>query len=276
MSKKSYQKYTGTGNNFLMVDNLDDKIKDYFKVTKKLISEKDNKDFDGVIFIEESSMADFKMNYFNKDGSGNTLCGNGLRATIRYLLDNKLFSNKEIKLEAVSKVFDCIVKKDDSISVKFPPPEKIKIKFKLKIKFVDSWQLLTVSYVNVGSPHVIVFIDDIEQPRTKKIDDIKIIEWGREIRMHHDLLPEGANVNFVEIVSRRGTLKIRSYERGVEGETLSCGTGALAAGIAAYALRGVKKPVTLQTRAGENLIVNFDVDDFKITDLFLTGTARRL
>ena len=272
-----YQKYSACGNSFLMVDNLNSKIKDYSNVTKELIGKKDNSSFDGVIFVEESSVADFKMNYFNKDGSGNALCGNGLRATVRYLIDNKIYKAKNLKLEAVNKTFECKINDDKTISVIFPPPDKIKMKFKLKVNFNNIWQLITVSYINVGSPHIVLFLDDIEKPRLKNIEDINMIEWGRTIRMHKDLLPEGANVNFIEVVSsRQGILKIRSYERGVEGETLSCGTGALSAGIVAHALRGIRKPVKFQTRSGEELTVNFEIEDFKVKNLSLTGFALRI
>ena len=151
------------------------------------------------------------------------------------------------------------------------------MKFKLKVHFNNMWQLITVSYINLGSPHIVVFTDDIEKPRVKSVEDINITEWGREIRMHRDLLPEGANVNFVEVISSRlGILKISSYERGVEGETLSCGTGAISAGVVAHAVRGIRKPLTLKTRSGEDLIVNFDIDDFKVKNLSLTGLATKI
>jgi len=271
------QKYTGSGNDFLMLNNLDNSLNDLEGITKKLISQNDNSCFDGVIFLEDSNIADFRMNYFNKDGTGNTLCGNGLRATVRYILDNNISSKNQITLEAVNKIFNIKIQDDDLISVNFPPPSKIKLKFRLKVHFVEWWQLLTVSYLDVGSPHVVVFIDDIENPVLKSIEEVDIVEWGRNIRMHKDLMPEGANVNFVEIVNAsEGELKIRSYERGVEGETLACGTGALSAAISANMLKNVSKPIKLFTKSGENLIVNFEISDNSIKNLHLTGSAKRI
>ncbi len=271
------QKYTGAGNDFLIINNLENSINDYENITKEFISLNGNSGFDGVIFVEQSDIADFRMNYYNKDGTGNALCGNGLRATIKYLQDNKFSSGSHINLEAVNKIYQCRVLGDDMISVSFPKPSKVKLKFKLKVHFAEWWQLLTVSYLDVGSPHIVVFIDDIENPRLKNIEEVDIMEWGRNIRMHKDLMPEGANVNFIEIVNTsQGELKIRSYERGVEGETLACGTGALSSAIAANVLKNVSKPIKLLTKSGEKLIVNFELSDNSIRDLYLTGSAIRL
>jgi diaminopimelate epimerase len=271
------QKYTGAGNNFLMINNLENSVSDLTKITKEIIAQDGNSGYDGVIFIEQSDIADFRMNYYNKDGSGNTLCGNGLRATFKYLLDNRITNKNQINLEAVNRIYQCNVQENEMISVKFPEPSKIKLKFKLKVHFAEWWQLLTVSYLNLGSPHIVVFIDDIENPVLKNIDEVDIIEWGRNIRMHKDLSPEGANVNFIEIIDfATGELKIRSYERGVEGETLACGTGALSSAIAAYFLKQVSKPVKLLTKSGEYLIVNFDYTDDSIRNLYLTGSANRI
>jgi diaminopimelate epimerase len=277
MSDIDIQKYTGAGNDFLMLNNLDNSLTDYQIITKSLISLDGNTNLDGVIFVEKSQSADFKMNYYNKDGTGNALCGNGLRATIRYLCDNNFSVKNTISLEAVNKIFTCRLQNDGLISVNFPPPDKIKFKFKLKVHFIEWWEMLSVSYLDVGSPHIIVFIEDIEKPKIKSIDEVNIIEWGRNIRMHKDLMPEGANVNFIEVVSSdEGILKIRSYERGVEGETLACGTGALSAAIAAHVIKNVKKPVKLLTKSGEYLTVNFNISDNLIKDLYLTGTAKRI
>ena len=271
------QKYTGAGNDFLIINNLENFIHNFENITKEFISLNGNSGFDGVIFVELSDIADFKMNYYNKDGTGNALCGNGLRATIKYLLDNKLSSESLINLEAVNKIYQCKVLEDGTISVSFPKPAKVKLKFKLKVHFAEWWQLLTVSYFDVGSPHIVVFIEDIENPKLKHIEEVDIIKWGRNIRMHKDLMPDGANVNFIEILDpSAGELKIRSYERGVEGETLACGTGALSAAIASNVLKNVTKPVKLLTKSGEKLIVNFELSDNSIKALSLTGSAKRI
>lgn len=268
------QKYSGAGNKFIMLNNLDNSYTEFEKTVTDLTSQKDNSETDGVIFVEKSDKADFKMNYYNKDGTGNALCGNGLRCTFRYIFDNGISKNTNLKIEAVSEIYDCKLNDDGLISVTFPPPVKVKTNFKLKVHFQEWWEMLNCSYVDCGSPHIVVFIDEIEKPKVESLDEVKITEWGRNIRMHKDLMPEGANVNFVKVVDKeKGKLEIRSYERGVEGETLACGTGAISSALIFYILRNPVKPIKLLTKSGEYLIVDFNIDDKKLMSVVLTGQA---
>ena len=268
------QKYSGAGNKFFMINDLEGIQKDHKDLVIKLSSE--DPEMDGVIFIERSSAADYKMNYFNKDGTGDALCGNGLRCTVKYITDNNISEKKDMKVEAVSEIYGCQILESGLISVSFPPPVKIKTNFKLKVHFQEWWELLNCSYVDCGSPHIVVFIDEIEKPIVKDLEEIKINEWGRNIRMHKDLMPEGANVNFVKVVSKeKGELEIRSYERGVEGETLACGTGAISSAVIFYILRNNVKPVRLMTRSGEYLLVDLIIKEKKLAGLKLTGNALR-
>jgi diaminopimelate epimerase len=272
-----YQKYSGAGNTFLIVNNLESDINVNGKLVTDLISIPGNENFDGVIFIEPSSIADYKMNYYNKDGTGDALCGNGLRCTARFIRDEKISYNDIVLIEAVDKIYDCRFIDDDEISVGFPPPNKVKFNFKIKVHFEEWWQLINASYVDVGSPHVIVFIDDIEKPKIYSLSEIPIDDWGRNLRMHKDFMPEGANAHFVKVVdAEKGMLEIRSFERGVEGETLACGTGSLSSAITSYAVKGVKLPIRLLTKSGETLTVDFKIEENKIRALRLKGGAVKL
>ena len=274
---KTIQKYSGAGNKFVILNNLDNSITDHTEIVLELMSEAGNEEMDGVIFLERSSIGDFHMNYFNRDGSGNALCGNGLRCTVRYINDNNFSDKKNLILEAVSNTYECNVLDNGEISVAFPPPEKIRTQFQLKVHFVEWWQSLNVSYVDVGSPHIVVFIDEIEKPEVKSLDEVEIMEWGRNIRMHKDLMPEGANVNFVNVVSKEnGEIEIRSYERGVERETLACGTGAISSAIISNLTRGVEQPVKVLTKSGNYLTVGFEVADNEVKNLTLAGPAVRI
>jgi diaminopimelate epimerase len=274
---KNIQKYSGAGNKFIILNNLEDVFSDRRSKVLELMSDDENEEMDGVIFVEKSSVCDFQMNYFNRDGSGNALCANGLRCTARYLSDNKISDSKDLILETVLNTYQCKILDEGQISVEFPPPGRVKKRFKLKVHFVEWWQLLTVSYVDVGSPHIVVFIDDIEKPLVKSLDEVKIAEWGRNIRMHKDLMPEGANVNFVNIVSKeKSEIEIRSYERGVERETLSCGTGAISSAIVSVALKDIKQPVKVLTKSGSYLLIDFELVDKRIQDLTLSGPAENI
>ncbi len=269
------QKYSGAGNKFIILNNLDAEVKAYKDLVINL--SENNNEIDGVIFLEKSETADFRMNYFNKDGTGDALCGNGLRCTMKFINENVISDCNVLNLEAVSKIYECRNSDDGQISVTFPPPEKIKTNFKLKVHFQEWWELLTCSYVDCGSPHIVVFIDEIEKPPVKNLDEVKIFEWGRNIRMHKDLMPEGANVNFVNVISgENGILGIRSYERGVEGETLACGTGAISSALIYYILRKQIRPIRILTRSGEYLTVDFDIEDKKLMRVSLTGNAERI
>lgn len=267
------QQYSGAGNSFVITDNRNSGTDDYEQKVEFLME--NHPGMDGVIFLENSDTADFKMNYFNRDGTGNTLCGNGLRCTVQYISDNKFSDKKEFRIEAVSEIYECRIISENIISVKFPPPLDIKTNFRLKVHFQEWWELLKCSYVNVGSPHIVVFKDDIEKPKVNSIDEINVSEWGRNIRMHIDLMPEGANVNFIEVLDK-GELKIRSFERGVEGETLACGTGSISSALIYYITREQFKPVKLLTRSGEFLTVDFEIKDKKIIYITLTGIAEKI
>ncbi|MFC2092442.1 diaminopimelate epimerase [Bacteroidota bacterium] len=270
-------KYSGAGNKFIILNNLNESYTDRSSKVLELMSEDGNNKMDGVIFLEKSSICDFHMNYFNRDGSGNALCANGLRCTARYIRDNDLSDSDNLIIEAVSNKYECKILDERQIAVAFPPPLRVKTQFKLKVHFVEWWQLLTMSYVDVGSPHIVVFIDDIEKPKVERLDDIKIEEWGQNIRMHKDLIPEGANVNFVDVISKeKSEIEIRSYERGVERETLACGTGAISSAIISVALRGLKTPIDVLTKSGSCLTIAFDVVDNKVQNMTLAGPAERV
>lgn len=271
------QKYSGAGNKFIIIDNLKNEITDREKKTIELCSSEENSETDGVIYVENSDVSDYKMNYYNRDGTGNALCGNGLRCTVKFIEDNRISDKTDLKIEAVSDIYECKNLNGGMISVAFPPPGKIKTNFKLKVHFQEWWEMLNCSYVDCGSPHIVVFTDEIEKPVITSLEEVNITEWGRNIRMHKDLMPEGANVNFVREISKdESEIEIRSYERGVEGETLACGTGALSSALIYFILRNQKDEVKVLTRSGEYLYVKFDIEKRKLKKIFLTGNAVRI
>lgn len=279
MDSRIIMKYTGAGNNFIMVNNLDLKINNYENIVKDLCSRKENSEIDGVIFVETTMKADLKMNYFNRDGSSGSLCGNGLRCTVRYSLDEKLTKKEKLTVEAVDKIYKCEVVDEKNIRVEMPDTAAINPSFKLKVNFGEWWEELECAYVDCGSPHAVVFIDDIKKPLVNNLDEVNIDEWGRNIRMHRDLMPEGANVNFVKIAGAhkdKNEIHTRTFERGVERETLSSGTGSISSAIIAYIKRNVNTPIKVLPKYGEYIIINFTDDEGKIKNLTITGGANRI
>lgn len=278
MDSKIIMKYTGAGNNFIMITNLDLKINNYENIVVDLCSKDENADIDGVIFVETTIKADLKMNYFNRDGSNGSLCGNGLRCTVRYSLDEKLINkiNKnKLTVEAVDKIYKCEVIDEKNIRVEMPDPAVINPSIKLKVNFGEWWEELECAYVDCGSPHVVVFIDDIKRPVTNNLDEVNINEWGRNLRMHRDLMPEGANVNFVKVIGEN-EIHTRTFERGVERETQSSGTGSISSAIISYIKREVNTPVKVLPKYGEYITIDFTDDNGKIKNLTITSGANRI
>jgi diaminopimelate epimerase len=272
---KLYQKYSGAGNKFIIFDNLESSIADHSSTVIDLFKDGANEEVDGVIFVEQSPIGDFSMNYFNRDGTADSLCGNGLRCMTRFISDNQLSDKKLLHIASIGNVYISGILDDGRITVSFPPPHIIRAEMKLKVNFSGWWEDLPCSYVDVGSPHIVIFIEDIADG-TLAMDDINVEEWGRNIRMHKDLLPAGANVNFVSVTdSSKSFLTLRTYERGVERETLACGTGALSAGMISFIKKSISPPVNILTRSGEYLSVGFNTEGNDFKDLTLTGGAVR-
>lgn len=143
-----------------------------------------------------------------------------------------------------------------------PDPAAINPSFKLKVNFGEWWEELECAYVDCGSPHIVVLLDDIQKPVVNNLGEVNIEEWGRNIRMHRDLMPEGANVNFVKVVSE-DEIHTRTFERGVERETLSSGTGSISSAIISYIKRNVIAPVKVLPKYGEYITIDFTEEDGK-------------
>ncbi len=278
MDSRIIMKYTGAGNNFIMINNLDLKIGNNKNIVVDLCSKEENQDVDGVIFVETTMKADLKMNYFNRDGSTGSLCGNGLRCTVKYSLDNNLvnkINKNKLTVEAIDKIYKCEVIDEKNIRVEMPDPAVINPSFKLKVNFGEWWEELECAYVDCGSPHIVVFIDDIKKPIVKDLTEVNVNEWGINLRMHRELMPEGANVNFVKVVGEN-EIHTRTFERGVERETLSSGTGSISSAIISYIKREMNTPVKVLPKYGEYIVIDFDDDNGKIKNLTITGPANRI
>lgn len=269
-----YQKYSGAGNKFLIADAVNNDFEYDSHTVRELINSDGNHVFDGVIFVGKSGRGDFKMNYYNKDGTDNALCGNGLRCTAQFIKDNDLASENNLTLEAVDSLYNCTFNSDGTIKVSFPPPNYINPNISLKVHFASWWEDLKCAYVNVGSPHIVVFIEDILKPKVSSLEEVDVLKWGKNIRMHKELMPEGANVNFVH--TKQKEIEIRSFERGVEGETLACGTGAVASAIISFINKGLNPPVKVLTRSGDYLVVDFEEKNGEFVSLSLSGPATKL
>lgn len=246
-----FYKYQGTGNDFVMIDNRTNFFpKDNIKLIEQLCNRRFGIGADGLILLENDSETDFKMVYYNSDGNQSSMCGNGGRCLVAFAKKLNVIENQTVFI-ATDGLHHATISEDGIVS--------------LQMKSVDAVKK-TPEYVflDTGSPHHIQMVEELEH------FDVK--NSGAKIRYSDLYGNAGSNVNFVKQVSEN-TFAIRTYERGVEDETLSCGTGATAAAIAMYSI-GKTNLNTVQINVqGGKLEISFDKTHEKFTNVFLKGPA---
>jgi diaminopimelate epimerase len=217
---------------------------------------------DGVILIEHDSqgVCDFAWRFFNADGSEAEMCGNGGRCAARFAHARGI-AKKEMTFRTLAGVIRAEITGERIVKLQLTPPHGYEPKVELNI----DGRPLCVKFLDTGVPHAILEVEDVEQ-----VDPAVL---GPEIRYHKEFAPKGANANFVH-VSGPDSLFIRTYERGVEGETLACGTGCVAAAITMALAGRVKPPVTLTTRSREKLTVHFKPGDAVPEEVYFEGAVK--
>lgn len=245
----AFNKYQGAGNDFIIIDNLRRKSDPFNNVfISRLCDRRFGIGADGLILINHSDDHDFEMQYFNSDGFEGSMCGNGGRCAADFAIRKGIAGNK-LSFKAVDGIHDAFAEGG---------------MIKLKMNDINETRLIRENYfIDTGSPHYVIF--------TSGLANYDVYNKGKRVRNSEDFTPDGTNVNFVE--PRPDGIFVRTFERGVENETLSCGTGVTASAIAAV-LSGHfdSSPVKVFTRGG-NLEVSFTVTDRKISDIWLSGPA---
>ncbi len=264
-----FTKMQGSGNDFIIVDNRSGIIKDRENFSKRVCSRKKGIGADGLLLLEESDKATFKMRIFNPDGTEAEMCGNGGRCIARFAYLKKIVGEK-CSFETLSgPIIAYVNEAQTKIRMKNPCHLHLNLKLALEGNSYEG------HYLDTGVPHLILFAPKVEKAPLEKL--------GPKIRYHRYFQPQGTNVDFVEVEG--DTLKVRTYERGVEKETLSCGTGAVASAIIANIIRGLGSPLKIKTKGG-NLKVYFqrrNKTNFtplenpslpEFTEVFLEGEAK--
>ncbi len=256
-----FYKMSGSGNDFIIIDNRNRVVDegDLQGFIAKVCRRKMSVGADGLILVEESENVDFKWRFFNADGSSAEMCGNGARCVARFAYLNGI-SGAEVSFETEAGIVSAQVK-NDRVKIKMPDPIDLKTDYNLEL----GNGAMQVCSVNTGVPHVVITVGDI--------DDVEVVKIGREIRFHDRYAPAGTNVNFL-CSQNDNTILIRTYERGVEDETLACGTGSIAAAIVMHYKSKGKSPVKVITRGGGCLYIYFEEDNGKFYNVFLEGDAR--
>jgi diaminopimelate epimerase len=241
-------KYQGTGNDFVMVDNRKGGFDDSVEHVEFLCHRRFGIGADGLILIENSDGFDFRMRYFNADGNEGSMCGNGGRCAVKFASDLGIF-------------------KDQTTFIAVDGPHKASLSGgevslgMIDVEAIDDEE--NGYFLNTGSPHLVIFIEDV--------DKLDVKTAGSEIRYSpYWVARGGVNVNFVEIIDQEN-IKVRTYERGVEDETYSCGTGVTAAAITSSIKKGLQKDLQIQTLGG-HLRVTFEGYN-KFSSVMLKGPA---
>jgi len=258
----SFTKVVASGNDFIIVDNRENKlarkISGLASFARVVTKRKFSVGADGLLVLEDSKKADFRMRIFNPDGTEVSMCGNGLKCAALYAAKNK-WSASSMKIETLAGTLEAEVKAD-SVKIKMTPPADIKLNQNIGAEKA----IVNTHSVNTGVPHVVHFVEDIESYPVKSM--------GAKIRYHKLFEPEGTNANFVKVTDK-STILVRTYERGVEDETLACGTGVVASAIISNLVSGTEGPVNAITRGKDVLKVYFSKEMNHFRDVYLEGKA---
>lgn len=264
-----FTKMTGSGNDFILIDNRALRIdkEQGRELARMACRRKVSVGADGLILIEDDTEADFRWVFFNADGSEAEMCGNGARCAARFAYLNGIVNGTRMSFRTLAGIIEAEMI-EDCVKVRMTQPHGMETDFCLKLE-KDSPCL---HFINTGVPHVVWFVENRE-----KLDSIDVFDLGRLLRFHPRFQPAGTNANFAFI---RGphNISIRTYERGVESETLACGTGSIAAALLAAARGLAAPPVEVLTRSGETLVIHFEKisQEGKIdfSGVYLEGGAR--
>jgi diaminopimelate epimerase len=252
-------KLSASANDFIVLDNRNGIFsRAAGEMARRLCSRRYSVGADGLILIENSIKASFRVRFFNPDGKEFNTCGNGGRCAARFAF-HSVITGKKMKIETNIGVIEAEVL-TKTVKLQFVEPSKMKLN--LSIPFRN--KVISGHFVRLGDPHYVVY--------TTNLRDHPIVGLAREIRYHESFAPEGTNVHFIEPVSRQ-QLRIRSYERGIEDETLACGSGCVSAALTTFCSSQTMPPVTFEPQSGIPLTVHFRTDN-GFQDIFLEGDAR--
>lgn len=281
MLKREFTKYSGAGNDFVVLDAWHEPIGLNDAQIEELVRKacargSGGVGSDGLILIDRSNSAPFLMRFYNPDGSYGALCGNGARCAVQAAADLGLVSGPQTQFEVLDDVNRAELLADELVRVYVQKPKDIKLNFMLRM---GHKLFINANYVDVGSQHGVIFIDELQKiDKNVSMDDLHIGYYGPMVRWHVEFAPKGVNANFIEVrEDEQGKyLRIRTFERGVEGETLACGTGCISSAIIAHATKQIDSTsIRLLTQSGEFVTVAFEMIDGKAQNLSLEGSAKR-
>lgn len=255
-----FTKMNGAGNDFILIDNRDHSVRLTRQQVVRLCHRQRGIGADGILLLVpcESGKADWAWQFYNSDGSEADMCGNGARCFARFV-QQVAKAGRSFTFETGAGVITATFK-GVLVTVTLTPPKGERLGEEVE----TSQGELTIHSLNTGVPHAVIFVPDADRAMVR--------ELGREIRFHKHFAPKGTNVNFVQVLGPNH-IRVRTYERGVEGETLACGTGVTASALIAARIEGFNSPVRVQVQGGETLDVSFSEALGHFSDVRLTGPA---
>jgi diaminopimelate epimerase len=255
-----FWKMQGSGNDFILIDHRRSLVAEADRpgLVKKLCAPKFGVGADGLIFIEPSAQVDFCWRFFNADGSEAEMCGNGGRCAARFAF-LKGIAKETMAFETLAGIIHAEVL-GRRVKLELSQPHSLQLNLEIPLP-AQSW---TGHFVNTGVPHVVLPVIDLASA--------PVAEVGRAIRFHPLFQPAGTNVNFVRVTGPQ-ELQVRTYERGVEAETLACGTGSVAAALIASRVHAMPSPIAVHPSSGETLKIYFEPQDGNFRSVFLEGDA---
>jgi diaminopimelate epimerase len=255
-----FTKMNGAGNDFVLVDNRSQRIRLTADQVTRLCDRQRGIGADGIILLIpcSSGKADWSWEFYNSDGSTAEMCGNGARCFARFV-QRLTGSAKEITFETGAGVITAAFQ-GELVTVNLTTPQGLALNQQIALASGP----VTVHSLNTGVPHAVLLVPDADRAQVQA--------WGAEIRRHAHFAPKGTNVNFVQVLGP-GQIRVRTYERGVENETLACGTGVTASALIAARVHQFASPVRVRVQGGDTLEVSFQEAGGQFREVRLTGPA---
>lgn len=254
-----FTKMNGAGNDFVMVDNRDGNLCLTKEQISRLCERHRGIGADGLLAVEGTPEL-LRMRYYNADGGEAEMCGNGARCFARFASDLIGLDRGVVSFSTQAGMISAELLDEDRVQIRMSTPHSVQIAHSLQLLGRDR----EVHSLNTGVPHAVVFVD--------RLESVSVFEEGRALRLHQRFAPAGTNANFVQILAP-GSLAIRTYERGVEDETLACGTGVVASALIHHLLTNTPSPVRVQVLGGDDLEVGFNLKNGHFQEVTLTGPA---
>ncbi len=275
MRKFVFTKMSGAGNDFIL---FDEKFNPGISLSpseiKAICNRRNGIGADGVLILQETISFNYNLLYYNADGSLGSLCANGARCSLYYSKLMNWNDGYNISFTQNGNIYSGSVLNDENVKFNLNNPTNSKYNFRINA----GGQSIPASFVDTGSPHVVINICDVLKDPLKPgsnftdINDFPVFDLGREIRYHFDFAPAGTNVNFISL--GENFVWIRTYERGVEDETLACGTGSVASALVVSKIYNAGTHIKLNVRSGDQLFVDFEMVGKEFEKVSLTGPAK--